>query len=119
MKKVNADQVRAQVLGMVDGVVSEANYELLVTGAGEVTIPVVANDGEEGFVTISVTVRGKNRDGAEYDGYAEAIAYQEDRIAKEQKDKVVAEAKALKQAQRDAKAKEKADKEKAKATQPE
>ena len=79
MKKVAKDFVRAQVLERTTHYWSEVEgNEVLPVGSGSFSMPVVGPDGEEGFVTVTVVVRDKDREGNVYDGYADSKAYAEE-----------------------------------------
>ena len=114
MKKVNADTVRTNFTNHLQEALERWGYDTLPVEGGY-SVPVVAPDGEEGYVTVSVVVRGKNREGLEYDGYDDSAMYQEEQLEKAHLAKAKAQEKERKQALRDAK---KAEKERAKALQP-
>ena len=114
MKKVNADAVRINFTNHLQEALERWGYETLPVEGGY-SVPVVAPDGEEGYVTVSIVVRGKNREGVEYDGYDDSAMYLEEQHEKTEFAKAKAQEKARKEALREEK---KAEKERAKALQP-
>ena len=79
MKKVAKDFSRAQVLERTTHYWSEVEgNEVLPVASGSFSMPVVGPDGEEGFVTVTIVVRDKDREGNVYDGYADSQAYTEE-----------------------------------------
>lgn len=110
MKKVAKDSVRSQVMEQLKASMEDAGSQVLVVGSGSFSVPVVSPDGEEGFVTVSVVVREKDRDGVAYDGFADAEAY-----AGELMDKVRLKAEKLAEKERKAALREAKKAEKAKA----
>jgi hypothetical protein len=118
MNKVNKDFVRENIYVLLENAMRGADYEVLQVASGSFDVPVVDKDGEEGFATIKVIVRGKDRQGENYDGYAESEAYA-DAVARakekaEAREKASQEKKAQAEARRlekEAKAKAKAEKE--------
>ena len=76
MKKVAKDFVRAQVLERTTHYWSEVEgIDVLPVASCSFSMPVGVPDGEEGFVTVTVVVRDKDREGNVNDGYADSKAY--------------------------------------------
>ena len=79
MKKVTKDFIRAQVLERTTHYWNEVEgNDVLPVASGSFSMPMVGPDGEEGFVTVTVVVRDKDREGNVYDGYADSKAYAEE-----------------------------------------
>ena len=83
MKKANKDALRAEILGKLMDFAQNVYEEALQTSNGSFDTPIVDADGEEGFATISVVIRGKDREGNAYDGYAESEAFLAEQAEKE------------------------------------
>lgn len=77
MNKKNANALRAAMAGVLVEALEAKEFEVLQVGSASYSIPVVAEDGEEGYATISVVMRDKDRDGEAYDGYLDAQMYKE------------------------------------------
>lgn len=60
-------------------------YEVLRVGSGKLAIPVLDEENNEKWVTISVSVPKGSNDGEAYDGYGEAEAYTEAQVEKARK----------------------------------
>lgn len=113
MKKVNADAMRSMLVLLLAQTVKSNEMDVLPIAGGAFSVPVVAEDGEEGYATVTVVMRDKNRDGEPYDGYADKANYEQDladRKAKEEARALASKAKQEARAAKDAaKAKAKAD----------
>lgn len=117
MKAKNMDLMRAQAVEILRNSLVQAYPEVLKVAGGQFDIPVVAPDGEEGYVSFNVIVRKGARDGSGYNPYDLADAYEEnlkiqaakaeareaeskrkqaERLAKEAERKAKADAKAAK-----------------------
>lgn len=103
MKKVNGDIIREKYVNALAELLSAE--DVMRTGTGSVAFPVVADDGEEGWVEVVVKIPKWTDDD---DGYAKAEEY---RIAAEEK-KEKAEEKARAKAEKIAKDKAKREKKK-------
>lgn len=73
-----------------------SDLEVLRTGSGSIAIPVLDEEQNERYIEITVKVPTGERGGDPYDGYAMAEEYQRKIMAKEEKAKADAEAKAKK-----------------------
>lgn len=115
MKKVNADAMRKVLMVKLMNALNADEFETLQNAGGAFSVPVVAQDGEEGYATVTVVMRDKDRDGNAYDGYADKAQYEADVLEKAVKALAREEASKAKQVAREAKdaakAKAKADKE--------
>lgn len=89
--------------------------EVLVTGSNEIAFPVTDEGGNDNWIVVTVKVPTGSRDGDPYDGYEMAEEYRLKCDEKEAKAKEAAEKKAAKiakdKATREAKAKAKAERE--------
>ena len=77
MKAKNMDLMRAQAVEILRNSLVQAYPEVLKVAGGQFDIPVVAPDGEEGYVSFNVIVRKGARDGSGYNPYDLADAYEE------------------------------------------
>lgn len=115
MKKVNADAMRKMLMIKLMNFVDAEGMDALQNAGGSFSVPVVAEDGEEGYATISVVMRDKDRDGNPYDGYVDQAQYEAELLKKQVKADERARISLEKQAAREAKDAAKAAKESAKA----
>lgn len=92
----------------------EQGETVLLVGNGKYAIPVVDANGDDAWVTVSVSVPKGSRDGDAYDGYAESTFYQSHLDEQAEKKRKADELKAQKQAEREAKKAERDAKKKAK-----
>ena len=99
------DDVRNQFMGTIRAMFEASNYEVLQTGTQEICIPVVNEEKDEGYIVLTFKVPKGSRDGDAYDGYAMAEEYRMKCAEREAKAKERAEAKARK-IERDKKARE-------------
>lgn len=97
MKKVNADVMRARVLAVVAKVFDDMGEDLGAISSGAINFPVVADDGEEGWVEVHVKIPKGTKD-EDYDGYGRRKDYQILVAERTEKAKAKAEAKAKKMA---------------------
>ena len=51
------------------------NFDVLSTGSNELCVPVVSENGEEGYIVLTFKIPKGSRDGEAYDGYAERDNY--------------------------------------------
>lgn len=105
------ERVSEFLCGNVDPLI---NFDVLSTGSNEICVPIVGNDGEEGYVVLTFKIPKGSRDGEPYDGYEVAKDYAFHLEEKARKDKERAEAKA-KKIERDKKMREEKRKAKEKA----
>lgn len=108
------DGERKKLMEAVRGFFTEKEYEVLDTGSNELCIPVVSENGEEGYVVLTFKVPKGSRDGEAYNGYDERDNYHFKLEENARKAKERAEAKAKKIA-RDQKLREEKRKQKEKA----
>lgn len=112
MKKSVKDFMRANVLERTMHYWNEVEgNDVLPVASGSFSMPVLGPEGEEGFVTVTVVVRDKDRADNVYDGYADSEAYLAEEADKRRLAKEKAEEKERQAALR---ALKKAEKEKAK-----
>ena len=97
MKKVNADVMRAKVLAVIINLFDEMGEDLGVISSGALNFPVVADDGEEGWVEVHVKIPKGTKD-EDYDGYGRRKDYQILVAERAEKAKAKADAKAKKMA---------------------
>ena len=111
------DKIRADYMTRVRDALTQAGDEILVTGSNEFAIPCVNAEGDDEFIVITFKVPTGSRDGDPYDGYAVAQEYSMKLAEKAEKAKEAAAKKAKKieadRKMREAKAKAKAEREKA------
>ena len=84
-KKAN-DALRAEYLAKLISKFKD-DEEVLRTGAGEISFPVVDCEGEDSWVVLTVKIPTGSRDGDAYDGYSMAEDYAMKQAAKERKAK--------------------------------
>lgn len=113
MKRIQQDMIKDVLLANITSNLQYDNYQILPVGNYAFSTPVVSEDGEEGFATVTISIRGKDRNGVEYDGYADSQAYVAERVIALAKQASIDEKKRLKLEAREAKL---ADKAKAKET---
>lgn len=97
MKKSNADVIRARVLAIITNLFDEMGEDLGVISSGALNFPIVADDGEEGWVEVHVKIPKGTKD-EDYDGYGRRKDYQILVAERAEKAKARAEAKAKKMA---------------------
>lgn len=95
MKKSNADVIRARVLAVIINLFDEMGEDLGVISSGALNFPIVADDGEEGWVEVHVKIPKGTKDEA-YDGYGRRNDYRILVAERAEKAKAKAEAKAKK-----------------------
>ena len=69
------DSVRDDVLARVKELLAKDN-DVLRTNSNELCIPIVAEDGDEGYLVLTFKVPTGSRDGDVYDGYSMAQDYE-------------------------------------------
>lgn len=99
------DDVRSQFMGAVRAMFEASKYDVLQTGSQELCIPVVNDERDEGYIVVTFKIPKGSRDGEAYDGYAMQEEYTRKCAEREAKAKERAEAKARK-IERDKKARE-------------
>ena len=109
------DSIRQRLMRDAKTLFEGLDFEVLITGTQELCIPIVDEEGEEGYVVLTFKIPKGDRDGNPYDGYAVAEDFAMKQKAKAEKAKTQAEAKAKKialdKARREAKAKAKKEEE--------
>ena len=78
MEKRNEEVVRKEWVAKITDWAKAAGIDaedILRVKSNEIAIPVVTEDGDEGYVKITIVVPKGSRDGEAYDGYAEAESY--------------------------------------------
>lgn len=90
------DEIRNQFMGAIKSMFEASKYDVLRTGSQELCIPVVNENGDEGYIVLTFKVPKGSRDGEPYDGYEVAQDYQMKCEEKERKAKIAAEKKAKK-----------------------
>lgn len=93
------DKARSLIMNGVTQMLKQIGYadnEILQTGSQELCVPIVGDEAEEGYLVITFKVPKGSRDGEAYDGYAMAEDYALKQKQKEEKAKVAAEKKAKK-----------------------
>lgn len=100
--KVLNDKLREVYLAKLIALFGADGEEVLRTGSNEIALPVCDSENNDKFVVLTVKVPTGSRDGDLYDGYAIAEDYKLKLAEKEAKAKETAEKKA-KKVERDAK----------------
>lgn len=70
------DSVKLDYLTKVTQTLTSNGDEVLRVKDGEIALPVVGAEGNDGFLVIKFVVPKGSRDGEEYDGYSERDAYE-------------------------------------------
>ena len=107
--KVLNEEIKVRFLDGVAEHLTQVGEEVLRVGSNEIALPVVDEDGNEKWLVLTFKVPTGTRDGDVYDGYSMAEDYQMKCAEKEAKAKAKAEKAAADKAKREAKAKEKAE----------
>lgn len=95
MKLSNANVIRSRVVKAVMAYFVEANEDCGMIASNSFNFPIVAEDGEEGWVEVVVKVPKGTKD-EEYDGYGRREQYEIDLKEKAEKKAKAEEAKAKK-----------------------
>jgi len=90
------DDVRERVMKDVKVLLEGLQFDVLKTGSQELCVPVVSEDGEEGYMVVTFKIPSGSRDGDAYDGYAVAQEYEMKCEAKKKKAEESAKKKAAK-----------------------
>ena len=109
MKTANANKLRAKAIEAIMAYFVEANEDCGMIASNSFNFPVVADDGEEGWVEVVVKIPKWTEDD---DGYSRAEEYAQNVAEKAEKAKAREEERKRKEAEREAK---KAEKERKKA----
>ena len=95
MKLANSNTIRAQYVKIFSDFLADKGEDIGLTASNTINFPIVAEDGEEGWVEIIVKVPKGTKD-EEYDGYGRREQYDIDLKARADKKAKAAEAKAKK-----------------------
>lgn len=95
MKLANANAIRARLLRDLGDYFDKCGEDVGVIASNTLNFPVVADDGEEGWIEIVVKVPKGTKD-EEYDGYGRRQQYEMDCAQKAEKKAKAEEAKAKK-----------------------
>ena len=96
-RKAERELIRAQFLDNVSSFLANGGEEVLRVKSNEIAIPVVGCEGNEDYIVITFKVpTGANKGLEPYDGYAVAEDYAHNLAEKERKAKAKAEEKARK-----------------------
>ena len=80
------EDVRVNLINVFTEILStQFDYDVLRTGSNEICLPILNNDNEEGYMTITFKIPKGSRDGEAYDGYAMAEEYKMKCTAKAEK----------------------------------
>ena len=70
------EAIRTNYINVFSEILStQFDYDVLRTGSNEICLPIVNEEGEEGYLQIKFVLPKGARDGEAYDGYAEAENY--------------------------------------------
>ena len=95
MKLANANAIRARIVRALDDYFDKCGEDIGIIASNTLNFPVVAEDGEEGWVEIVVKVPKGTKD-EEYDGYGRRQQYEIECAEKAEKKAKADEAKAKK-----------------------
>lgn len=90
------DSIRQRLMRDTKTLFEGLDFEVLTTGTQELCVPIVDEEGEEGYIVLTFKIPKGDRDGNPYDGYAVAEDFTMKQKAKAEKAKAQAEAKAKK-----------------------
>lgn len=89
------NDVRNEIMAQVKTLL-EADSEILITGTQEFCLPIVNEEGDEGYLVLTFKIPKGSRDGEPYNGYEVAEDFKRKQEEKAVKAKEKAEAKARK-----------------------
>ena len=96
-RKILREEIKAEFVKTLAEIFTDKGEEVLRVGSNKIALPVVDREGNEDFVTITVSIpTGSTKDNEPYDGYGEAESY----ALKLKADKQKAEEKAKKKAEK-------------------
>lgn len=96
-RKILREEIKAEFVKTLTEIFIDKGEEVLRVGSNKIALPVVDREGNEDFVTITVSIpTGSTKDNEPYDGYGEAESY----ALKLKADKQKAEEKAKKKAEK-------------------
>jgi hypothetical protein len=96
------EAIRTNYINVFSEILStQFDYDVLRTGSNEICLPIVNEEGEEGYLQIKFVLPKGARDGEAYDGYAEAENYKF-KCEEKAKKKVEAERKKAEKIMKDA-----------------
>ena len=103
MKLSNANTIRATIINTLQTYFAQAGEDVGIIASNTINFPIVAEDGEEGWVEVTVKVPKGTKD-EEYDGYGRreqyAIDTQEKAEKKAERERAAAEKKAKAEAKK-------------------
>lgn len=75
-RKVLREEVKAEYVKALTEILLEKGEEVLRVGSNKLALPIVDREGNEDFVTITISIpTGSTKDNEPYDGYGEAESY--------------------------------------------
>ena len=78
------EAIRTNYINVFSEILStQFDYDVLRTGSNEICLPIVNEEGEEGYLQIKFVLPKGARDGEAYDGYAEAERKKAEKIKKD------------------------------------
>ena len=96
-RMVLREEIKTDYIKLLTEILLEKGEEVLRVGSNKIAMPVVDREGNEDFVTITVSIpTGSTKDNEPYDGYGEAESYALKLKADEEKAKEKARKKAEK-----------------------
>lgn len=96
-RKILREEIKAEFVKTLTEIFIDKGEEVLRVGSNKIALPVVDREGNEDFVTITISIpTGSTKDNEPYDGYGEAESY----ALKLKADKQKAEEKAKKKAEK-------------------
>lgn len=96
-RKILREEIKAEFVKTLTEIFTDKGEEVLRVGSNKIALPVVDREGNEDFVTITISIpTGSTKDNEPYDGYGEAESY----ALKLKADKQKAEEKAKKKAEK-------------------
>lgn len=96
-RKILREEIKAEFVKTLAEIFTDKGEEVLRVGSNKIALPVVDREGNEDFVTITISIpTGSTKDNEPYDGYGEAESY----ALKLKADKQKAEEKAKKKAEK-------------------
>ena len=90
------DTIRQKLMRDTRCLFESLDFEVLITGTQELCVPVVDEEGEEGYIVLTFKIPKGSRDGDAYDGHTLALEFEQKQKLKAEKAKAQAEAKAKK-----------------------
>lgn len=85
MANKSLDSVREHLMNCAKTLYEGLQYDVLRTNSNELCVPIVGDDGEEGYLVLTFKIPSGSRDGDPYDGYLVAQDYAERQAEKAKK----------------------------------